>query len=60
MDVVGGRIPGKEEDCWTERKKRWGLAKEEEGVKERGGKEGELGRARGRLERTRRQSDTTA
>lgn len=36
----GGRIAGKEEDCWTERKKGWGLEEEEEGVKGRGREEG--------------------
>lgn len=49
-------IPGKEEDYRTERKKGWGLEEEEEGVKERGRKEGEYegesGRARGRRENT--------
>lgn len=57
---VGGRIAGKEEDCWTERKKGWGLEEEEEGVKGRGREEGGLERARSRRERTRRQSNTTA
>lgn len=35
-------IPGKGEDHRTERKEGWGLEEEEEGVKERRRKEGEL------------------
>lgn len=51
-------IPGKEEDCRTERKKVWGLEEEEEGVKQRGRQEeGERKRKsrrpRGSRERTR-------
>lgn len=57
MCGVGGRIPGKEEDCRTDRKKGWGLEKEEEGVKE-GEKETRRGRVRG--ERTHRQKNTQA
>lgn len=62
MCGVGGRILGKEEDCRTDRKKGWGLEKEEEGVKE-GEKETRRGRVRGEREhtgkKTHRQSDTT-
>ena len=39
--LVGRGILGKGEDHSTERKEGWGLEKEEEGVKERGRKEGE-------------------